>query len=88
VGAGEETIEAKYADEPMAVAYNANYLLDILKNTEAEQVTFRLDKPTNAGVVEAEGGLADKEEDLLCLIMPLRLPEPSETTGAGAARRG
>jgi len=88
VGAGEETIEAKYADEPMAVAYNANYLLDILKNTEAEQVTFRLDKPTNAGVVEPEGGLADKEEDLLCLIMPLRLPEPSETAGAGAARRG
>jgi len=88
VGAGEETIEAKYADEPMAVAYNANYLLDILKNTEAEQVTFRLDKPTNAGVVEPEGGLADKEEDLLCLIMPLRLPEPAETAGAGGARRG
>jgi hypothetical protein len=38
--------------------------------------------------VEPEGGLADKEEDLLCLIMPLRLPEPSETAGAGAARRG
>lgn len=87
VGAGEETIEAKYGDDPMAVAYNANYLLDILKNTDAEQVTFRLDKPTNAGIVEPEGGLPDKEEDLLCLIMPLRLPEPSETVGAGASRR-
>ncbi len=88
VGAGEEAVEAKYGDEPMAVAYNANYLLDILKSMEGEQICLRLDKPTNAGIVEPEGGLPDKDEDLLCLIMPLRLPEPSEVAGAAGARRG
>lgn len=87
VGAGEETIEAKYGDEPMAVAYNANYLLDILKSMDGERALFRLDKPTNAGIVEAEGGLADKDEDLLCLIMPLRLPETVEMAPVGAGRR-
>jgi DNA polymerase-3 subunit beta len=88
VGAGEETIEAKYAEEPMAVAYNANYLLDILKSLDSERVALRLDRPTNAGIVEPEGGLKEAEEDLLCLIMPLRLPEPSEMAGAGEGRRG
>jgi DNA polymerase-3 subunit beta len=87
VGAGEETIDARYDDEPMTVAYNANYVLDILKSMEGERVVLRLDKPTSAGVVEPEGELADKDEDLLCLLMPLRLPETVEMAGAGAARR-
>ena len=87
VGAGEETVDARYEDEPMVVAYNANYVLDILKSMEGERVVFRLDKPTNAGIVEPEGELADKDEDLLCLLMPLRLPETVEMAAAGAGRR-
>jgi DNA polymerase-3 subunit beta len=83
VGAGEETVDAKYGHEPMTVAYNANYVLDILKSMEGEHVVLRLDKPTNAGVVLPEGDLSDKEEDLLCLLMPLRLPETVEMAGAG-----
>jgi DNA polymerase-3 subunit beta len=86
VGSGEETIEGNYDGEPMVVGYNANYLLDILKSLDSEKVVFRLDKPTSAGVVEPEGGLSDKEEDLLCLIMPLRLPDAPEVAGVGAAK--
>ena len=86
VGSGEETIEGNYDGEPMVVGYNANYLLDILKSLDSEKVVFRLDKPTSAGVVEPEGGLSDKEEDLLCLIMPLRLPDAPEVAEVGAAK--
>jgi DNA polymerase-3 subunit beta len=86
VGAGEETIDGEYDGEPMVVGYNANYLLDILKSLDSEKVVFRLDKPTSAGVVEPEGGLPDKEEDLLCLIMPLRLPDAPEVAEVGAAK--
>jgi DNA polymerase-3 subunit beta len=82
VGAGEETVEGSYDGDPMVVGYNAIYLLDILKSLDSEKVVFRLDKPTSAGVIEAEGGLSDKDEDLLCLIMPLRLPEVAEVGAA------
>ncbi len=87
-GSGEERIDATYKGEPITVGYNATYLLDILKSMDSERVVFRLDKPTTAGVIEPEGGLPDKDEELLCLIMPLRLPDTAEVATAGAGRRG
>ena len=36
---------------------------------------MRLGSALGAGLVEAVGGMPEKEEDLLCLIMPLRLPD-------------
>lgn len=87
-GSGEERIEATYKGEAMTVGYNASYLLEILKSMDSERVVVRLDKPTAAGVIEPEGGLADKDEELLCLIMPLRLPDIAEVATAGVGRRG
>jgi DNA polymerase III sliding clamp (beta) subunit (PCNA family) len=40
-----------------------------------EQVRFRLKTSLSAGVIEPVGALPQSEEDLLCLIMPLRLPD-------------
>ena len=76
VGAGEETVEAKYDGEEIEVGYNAIYLLDILKSIETDNVVFRLNTSMSAGIVEPDGALADKDESILCLIMPLRLSEP------------
>lgn len=76
VGAGEESVEAKYDGDELEMGYNANYLLDILKTIETENVVIRLNTSISAGVVEPEGALSDASEDVLCLIMPLRLPEP------------
>jgi DNA polymerase-3 subunit beta len=59
----------------MEIGYNATYLLDILRSIPTEQVAFRLKTPLGAGVVEPVGALPEAEEDLLCLIMPLRLPD-------------
>jgi DNA polymerase-3 subunit beta len=77
VGAGEETVAAKYDGDELELGYNAHYLLDILKTVEAERVTFRLNTSISAAVVEPEGALADTSEEVLCLVMPLRLPEPA-----------
>jgi len=77
VGAGDESIDAKYDGDELEVGYNANYLLDILKTIETENVLFRLNTSISAGIVEPEGALAEGTEDILCLIMPLRLPEPA-----------
>ena len=36
---------------------------------------FRLNTALSAGVVEPVGALPQADEELLCLIMPLRLPD-------------
>ena len=73
VGSGEETIEAEYDGDDLDIGYNATYLLDILNSVETE-ASVRLDTAITAGIIEPEGGMSESE-DLLCLIMPLRLPE-------------
>ncbi len=75
LGAGEHNIDAEYTDEPMEIGYNAGYLLEILKSIPTEQVTFRLNTPLSAGVIEPTGALPQQDEEILCLIMPLRLAD-------------
>jgi DNA polymerase-3 subunit beta len=77
VGAGEETVEAKYDGDELEVGYNANYLLDILRTIETENVVFKLNTSISAGIIEPQGALSEGAEEVLCLIMPLRLPEPA-----------
>ena len=74
-GAGEQQLEAQYGGEPMEIGYNASYLLDILRSIPTEEVVFRLKTPTSAGIVEPVGALPQADESLLCLLMPLRLPD-------------
>jgi len=75
LGAGEHQIEAQYPGSEMEIGYNATYLLDILRSIPTEEVAFRLNTALSAGVVEPVGALPQTEEELLCLIMPLRLPD-------------
>ena len=77
LGAGEHQLEADYAGDDMDIGYNAGYLLDILRSLATERVLFRLNSPLSAGVVEPVGALPEADEDQLCLIMPLRLPDAS-----------
>ena len=50
-------------------------LLDILKSLPTEEVAFKHNTALTAGVVEPVGALPQAEEELLSLIMPLRLPD-------------
>jgi DNA polymerase-3 subunit beta len=75
LGAGEHQIEAEYKGEDMEIGYNASYLLDILRSIPTERVVFRLKTALSAGVIEPVGALPQDEEEMLCLIMPLRLPD-------------
>jgi DNA polymerase-3 subunit beta len=77
LGAGEQTLTAEYDGEPLEIGYNAGYLLEILRSLPTEQVVFRLKTALSAGVIEPVGALPQAEEELLCLIMPLRLPDAS-----------
>jgi DNA polymerase-3 subunit beta len=75
LGAGEHVIEVRYDADDMEIGYNAGYLLDILRSIPTEEVVFRLNTALAAGVVEPVGALPEQDEGLLCLIMPLRLPD-------------
>jgi DNA polymerase-3 subunit beta len=75
LGSGEHSLEAEYAGDDMDIGYNAGYLLEILRSVPTERVVLKLNSPLSAGVLEPVGALPQAEEELLCLIMPLRLPD-------------
>jgi DNA polymerase-3 subunit beta len=75
LGSGEHQVPVRYSGEALDIGYNASYLLDILKGIPTEEVRFRLNTALSAGVVEPAGALPQSEEGILCLIMPLRLPD-------------
>src|SRR5262249_8135132 len=77
-GAGEQKVDAEYQGEDMDIGYNARYLLQTLRNIPTEKVVFRLKTALSAGIVEPVGALAQADEELLCLVMPLRLPDVAE----------
>lgn len=71
VGDAIETLSTEYDDEPMEIAFNALYLLDVLRHIDCNNIVMRLGGPTRAGLIEPSEG-PDKD-NYMCLIMPLRL---------------
>ncbi len=71
VGEAKEELPCRFDSEKMEVGYNANYLLDVLKHLDGDNVRFMLGSEVGAAVVSsaepAEG------EEHTCLLMPLRL---------------
>ena len=69
----EEELQVSYQSDALDIAYDASYLMDILRNMDSEEIVFELDTPISAGVIrpvqQQEG------QDYLCLIMPLRIME-------------
>ena len=71
LGEAREEIEASFSGEPMDVGYNANYVLDILRTIDAEEIAFLLDRPDNAGLVKPSSDGGNLKQ--ICIIMPLRI---------------
>ena len=70
-GEANESIACEFNSEPMEIAYNANYLLDILRHLESEEVNFFVEDEDGPGVVVPSK--KNETEDILMLIMPVRL---------------
>lgn len=73
VGEGHEAVPVDYSGEELAIGYNAAYLLEALKTIETDRIQIQLNTPTSPGLFVPEK--QEPEEDLLCLVMPLRLPD-------------
>lgn len=70
-GEATEKLPCQYDGEELEIGYNANYILDILRNMDGDEVRFQLSSPTAAAVVTS----AEKDDGYLCLVMPLRLAD-------------
>lgn len=68
---GRESVPGTYAGEAMDIGYNAAYVLDVLKQIDTGEVVLDLGTPTSAGIVRPTE--QEDKEDLLMLIMPVRL---------------
>jgi len=73
VGQAREELEASYQGPGMSIGYNAVYLLDILKHIGSEEVSLKLDRPDNAGIIEP--GSQETGERYFSLLMPLKLSD-------------
>jgi len=71
LGEAREELEANYADEPMSIGYNAAYIQDILRTIDGDEISFRLDRPDNAGMVMPVDEKGEIKQ--LCIVMPLRI---------------
>ena len=67
VGEARESLEVRYAGEPLEIGFNAEFLREGIESVEADEVTLRLISPLRPGLVTAA------EDDFWYLIMPIRL---------------
>jgi DNA polymerase III subunit beta len=69
-GEARETLPVNYSGEPMVVAYNADFLAQILRVMDTDELVMELETPTAACIIRPVG---EKPQDCYYLIMPLRL---------------
>ena len=69
---GNEVLTCSYTGNDFAIGFNSKFLLEMLKNTTAEQVTIEMSEPNRAGILMPLDGQEDGEE-LLMLVMPVML---------------
>ena len=70
-GEAKEEMKVDYQEEAMEIGYNSQYVMDILKNTDTDEVVLHLKNPVSAALVTPS--LQKEEEDLLMLLMPIKL---------------
>lgn len=70
-GRGEEEMPVDYSGESLEIAYNANYLLDVLKHIDTEDAHFELNGTNDAAVIRPSS--QEENEEQLMLLMPIRL---------------
>ncbi|MCB0517074.1 MAG: DNA polymerase III subunit beta [Chitinophagales bacterium] len=69
--AASETLFCEYQGEPMDIAFNAKFLLEILSVLDSEEITLKLSTPTRAGIIVPTE--MNENEDILMLIMPIMM---------------
>lgn len=67
----KESVFCEYKGEPMDIGFNTAYVSDILSHVNNDETIFKLHSPTKACIIEP--GEVDENEELMLLLMPVRL---------------
>jgi len=70
-GEAHEIVDCQYAAPELEIAYNANYLLDVFRHIDTDDIRFSMETSDGPGLVYPQK--QDTNEELLMLIMPVRL---------------
>jgi DNA polymerase-3 subunit beta len=70
-GEATETFPCTFSGDQMEIGFNAHYVVDVLSHIDSDDAVFRLSTPTRAGIVQP--ATQREHEDLLMLVMPVRL---------------
>lgn len=70
-GEAQESIPVDYSGDQLDIGYNANYLLDVLRHLDSEDVMFQLKDSGSAAIISPSEQKSD--EYLMMLLMPIRL---------------
>jgi DNA polymerase-3 subunit beta len=68
---GKESIDCLYSGKPMIIGYNSQYLGDVLKNQETDEIKVLFKSPLSAGIFLPKDQLVGEEKTTL--LMPIRL---------------
>jgi DNA polymerase-3 subunit beta len=74
----KETMPVKFSDEWLQLGYNSTYLMDILRHMDTEEVQFEIKDNSSAAIIRPYP--ADSDEDIIMLLMPIRISEENEET--------
>lgn len=69
VGDDVSQLEAEISGEPLEIAFNGRYLIDVLNAIRAEQVILETSTPSSPGVFRP----ADPQSDFVHVIMPMHI---------------
>jgi len=74
----KEVIPSQFSDEWLQIGYNSNYLMDVLRHVDTEEVVFELKDGNNSAIITP--AVTEEGESVLYLLMPIRISE--ETAAA------
>ena len=68
----EERLTCQYEGEDIEIGFNSKFVIDMLNNIGAEQITIEMSAPNRAGIILPLDGLEEGENTLM-LVMPVML---------------
>ena len=80
LGSGREQVDIVYQGDPLLIAFNGRYLVDVLNVLECEEVQFDLQEETRSAVIKPFGS-----EAYDYVVMPVKLREPVTESGERVA---
>ena len=68
----EERLSCQYEGEDMEIGFNSKFVIDMLNNIGAEQISIEMSAPNRAGIILPLDGMEEGENTLM-LVMPVML---------------